>query len=210
MNKPSSCWWFHTRCRSLGRPCQKTCMFIIYSFSKLVSILEWHILPGVRRKCNNLLCDYSYILEKQAALTDAPKYQCVLSQAEMTASGAVDITRIFQDSDPTSCLRLADKTGTQIRILISLVPYRVVSVIYVIGKSLNCGPLAGMRMSIIYRCESGKCAAMCTPGEFLVTGMRTGCRYVCHCFGICQAVVLDVYKFTDNSTDLWEICEIVI
>ena len=153
---------------------------------------------------------FSYILEKQAVLSDAPNDQCFLSQAEMTASGAVDITRIFQDSDPTSCLRLADKTGTQIRILISLVPYNVVSVIYVIGNRLNCSPLAGMRMSTIYRCDGGKCAVLCTPGEFLVTGIRTGCRYICHCFGMCQAIVLDVYTFANNSTDQWEICEIVI
>ena len=158
---------------------------------------------------NIVLSDYAYVLGKHAALTDMAEDQCFLSQAEITTSGAVDITDMFQDSNHSTCLHLADKTGTRLRILISLFPYRAISNVYVIGHSLNCSPQAGMRMSMIYGCKSGKCAAICTAGESFVNRIRIVCRYKCHCFGICHAVVLDVLKMS-LITAQWEICEIVI
>ena len=155
-------------------------------------------------------CVYVCLLGKHALWTAAAGNQCFPSQVDMTTSGDVEATDILRDSNHSTCLRLVNVTGTRLSILISLSPYRAISNIHVLGNSLTCSPRAGMMLSSIYGCHRGTCAAMCAAGDFFMAGMRTGCRYKCHCLGqTCHAILLDVLRLS-NTIDQWEICEIII
>ena len=128
----------------------------------------------------------------------------------MTASGAVEITDMLQDSSYNSCLCLVNRTGPRIHIIIPVVPDRLISDIYINGNNLNCSPLAGIMMSSIYNCDNGRCASsVCITGDLFVFGRHTGCHYRCHCMERCHAIVIDVYKYP-YTADQREICEIVI
>ena len=145
---------------------------------------------------------------KHAALINGVKDQCFLSQPKMTAP-ANNITTILQDANISSCLHLADRTSTSLRIVIPTFPYRLICSILIVGTNLYCSPLAGIMMSVIYGCEHGECfASVCIAGDLFVSDTHTGCSYRCHCIRGCHAIVIDVFNYL-NPTDQMEICEIV-
>ena len=159
---------------------------------------------------SNVSSYYAPLPGKHAALTDVAEDQCVLPQAEVTASSAVEITDILQDSNYSSCLRLADRTGPRLHIIIPVFPDRLILDVLLFGHSLNCSPLAGMMISNIHNCDNGGCTvAVCISRDLFVSGTYSGCRYRCHCIEGCHAIVIDVSKFTD-TTKQREICEIMI
>ena len=147
---------------------------------------------------------------KHAALTKGRNDLCFPSQAQITASAAAEITYLLQDSNYNSCICFCDRTGPKLRIIIPVLPYRLISNIRIIGNSLNCGPLVGMVMYSTYNCDNDSCAnSVCITGDLVVSGTHTGCRYRCHCMKGCHAILIDIYKFP-NITDQREICEIII
>ena len=99
---------------------------------------------------------------KNAALADSAEDQCFLPQADITAFGAVEITDILQDSNHSTCLRLGDRAGNHIRIVISLLHHRIISNIHVTGNNLNCSPGAGWSCPT-YVAVAGVNVLLCAP-----------------------------------------------
>ena len=188
-------WWKYILINHF-QLCVKSQWLIVYNFLCL-----W---------TSNMSSYYTPLPGKHAAVTDVDEDQCFLPQAAMTATSAVEITDILQDSNYSSCLRLVDRTGPRIHITIPVLPNRVVLDIHLLGHSLNCSPLVGMMMSSICNCDNGGCtASVCVTGDLFVFGTHTGCRYRCHCIGRCHAIVIDTYQYL-HTGDQREICEIEI
>ena len=160
--------------------------------------------------CKWCVAGYNYISGNNAALADVAEDQCLIPQAEMTASNAVEITGTLQDSKYNSCLRLVERTSPRIRIVIPVASDRLISVISVHRNSMNCSPLAGMMMSSICNCDRSGCTvSVCITGDLFVFGTHIGCRYKCLCIGRCHAIVIDAFKYL-HTADHREICEIAI
>ena len=141
---------------------------------------------------------------KEGQLARVPEGQCMTS----IPNNGTEITEVLKDSDPTSCIRISEKSIDRLQIVFPLISARPQWHFNVIGKSLQCSPVIAMRAFFASHCYNGTCdGSQCSVADWMYSQGYVGCTYRCQCPTPCSAIILDIADVA-TTAQTWDVCEI--